>query len=127
MLTTMINIGIIAIALLHLWFFILETFLWQKPLGQKIFKIEPDFAKRSALLAANQGVYNALLSAGLCWSLINNNQIEALHLKIFFLTCVIVAGSYEAMTVSRRIFYIQALPAIITLVLIIFLILTTSS
>ncbi|MBA3660623.1 MAG: DUF1304 domain-containing protein [Gammaproteobacteria bacterium] len=111
-----LNSGIFLIALLHLWFFILEVFLWQKPLGLKIFKLDQAFAKRSAPLAANQGLYNLFLTAGLLWSLVAN-PLEGLHLKFFFLTCVLLAGIFGGFTVSVRIFIIQALPAAFILAL----------
>jgi putative membrane protein len=93
---------------------ILEMFLWQKPIGLKTFRLDADFAKNSASLAANQGLYNGFLSAGLFWSLLSIN----LSLKIFFLVCVSVAGLYAGLTVSRKIFWVQAFPAIVVLVLI---------
>ncbi len=117
MLNTLIIIGISLTAILHFWFFILETFLWQKKLGMKVFKLEREFAKKSAALAANQGIYNAFLAAGLLWSLIANNP-EALHLKVFFLGCVVVAGIFGGITVSIRILFFQTLPAALALMLV---------
>lgn len=121
MITLFVNIGILLTAILHLWFCVLEMFLWQKPLGLKIFKLDQEFAKRSAPLATNQGLYNAFLSAGLCWSLFSSDPIQALHLKIFFLSCVVLAGIYGGVTVNTRILFIQALPAGLTLILLGFL------
>jgi len=115
----LINALIILIALLHLWFLILEMFLWNKPIGMKTFHLSADFAKASANLAANQGLYNGFLSAGLMWSVLTTNAEQAIQLKIFFLCCVAIAGIYGAVSVNRRIFFIQGLPAIITLILII--------
>lgn len=110
---------IILVAVLHAWFLILEMFLWQKPLGRKIFHLNVDFAKASAVLASNQGLYNGFLCAGLLWSVLANNPETALQLKIFFLSCVAIAGIYGACTLkNRRVFFIQALPAIIALVLV---------
>lgn len=117
MVTNLIGLGVACIAILHVWFCVLEMFLWQKPLGLKLFKLEPSFARLSAPLAANQGLYNLFLSAGLIWSLLSNNAELAMQLKIFFLSCVMLAGIYGGMTVSRRILVIQAFPAIITLTL----------
>ena len=111
-----INIGVILTAILHFWFFILEAFLWQKKLGLQVFRMDPDFARKSAALAANQGLYNAFLGAGLIWSLLAGNP-EALHLKLFFLSCVVLAGIYGGISVSFRILLIQALPAGLTLIL----------
>ncbi|MDR3492774.1 MAG: DUF1304 domain-containing protein [Gammaproteobacteria bacterium] len=116
MLIIVINFMVLLIAILHFLFFILETFLWQKDLGRKIFKTDKNFVKKSAALAANQGLYNAFLSAGLIWSLMTNGS-EALHLKFFFLSCVMLAGIFGAVTVSVRILLVQAVPAIFTLVL----------
>lgn len=114
------NIGVALVALLHFWFFVLETFLWQKPTGRKVFKLDPEFAQRSAPLATNQGLYNLFLSAGLIWSLFVNDPMQALQLKIFFLSCVIIAGIYGAKTVNFRIFIVQAAPAILTLLVLLF-------
>lgn len=115
MLTTLVTVGVLIVAILHLWFCVLEMFLWQKSLGLKIFKIDADFARRSAALAANQGLYNLFLSAGLFWSLLSGDPLEAVHLQLFFLSCVALAGVYAGLTVSIRILFVQALPAIITL------------
>jgi putative membrane protein len=113
-----INTGILFIALLHIWFCMLEMFLWQKPLGLKTFKLEPDFAARSAPLAANQGLYNLFLSAGLCWGFFTRDPAQGFSLKVFFLLCVLIAGIYGSATVNRRIFWIQGVPAAIVLLLI---------
>ena len=104
------------VALLHLGFLVLEMFLWNKPIGRKIFKLSPEFAAESAPLAANQGLYNGFLAAGLLWSLAGGMQ----SVVIFFLCCVVVAGIYGALTVSRTIFFVQALPALVALALIAF-------
>lgn len=118
MIELLATIGVIFIAIIHVWFCILEMFLWTKPLGQKIFHLDPEFAKRSAVLAANQGVYNLFLSAGLLWGLLSQDAAQAFHAKDFFLTCVFVAGVYGAISLkSRKVFFIQALPAALTLVL----------
>lgn len=107
----LINTFIVIIAALHIWFLILEMFLWQKPIGRKTFRLSEDFAKASARLAANQGLYNGFLSAGLIWSVFANET----QLKIFFLSCVTAAGIYGAISVSQKIFFVQALPAMIAL------------
>lgn len=107
------NILIGLVALLHAYFLILEMFLWEKPAGRKAFHTTEEFAAQSKTLAANQGLYNGFLAAGLLWGLLAGNN----EVKIFFLSCVIIAGIFGAFTVSRRIFYIQALPALIALVL----------
>lgn len=115
-LMTITNIGISLVALLHAWFFVLEAFLWQKPIGLKTFNLDPAFAKRSAVLAKNQGLYNAFLSAGLVWSLFAAPLI-GIQLKIFFLSCVTLAGIYGGLTANYRIILIQAFPAFVTLLL----------
>ena len=101
------------VAILHLGFLTLEMFLWTKPFGRRTFNLTPEFAQASKTLAANQGLYNGFLAAGLIWSLfLGANGFEV---KIFFLVCVIVAGVFGAFTVSRRILWIQAMPAVIAL------------
>lgn len=114
---TAANIVIALIALIHVYILVLEMFLWDKPLGMKAFKLTPEFAAQSKVLAANQGLYNGFLAAGLFWSLyLSYSGTEAAHIKVFFLACVLVAGIYGAATASKRIIYIQALPAAIGLV-----------
>lgn len=105
------------VALLHAWFLTLEMFLWQKPLGLKTFQMDAHKAELTAVLAGNQGLYNGFLVAGLVWALVHPDPGVALQLQRFFLGCVIVAGAYGAATVSKRIFYIQAVPAILALIL----------
>lgn len=108
------TILILLVALLHLGFLTLEMFLWTKPFGRQTFSLKPEFAQASRTLAANQGLYNGFLAAGLIWSLfLGANGYEV---KIFFLLCVIVAGFFGAFTVSRRILWIQALPGLIALI-----------
>jgi putative membrane protein len=88
-------------------------FLWTNPFGLRTFHLTPEFAERSKNLAANQGLYNGFLAAGLIWGLLSPNGLE---IKIFFLACVIVAGVFGALTVSRRILFVQALPAVLALI-----------
>ena len=111
------DVLVVLVALLHLWFLVLEMFLWTKPLGLRPFRNTLDHAKASATLAANQGLYNGFLSAGLIWGLVSADPVLGLAVKKFFLGCVIVAGIYGAATVSSRIFFIPALPAILALAL----------
>ena len=111
------KILIAIIALLHIWFLILEMFLWEKPLGMKAFGNNAEKAKLTKVLAQNQGLYNGFLAAGLIWSLCVTVPL-AIQLANFFLVCILVAGCYGAMTASRKILYIQALPALITLVVV---------
>ena len=113
---TAIDILVAVVALLHLYFLVLEMFLWTKPFGRKTFRLTPEFAEASRSLAANQGLYNGFLAAGLIWSLLAPHPFD-FWLQIFFLTCVIVAGVYGAVTVNRRILWIQAAPAFLALVL----------
>lgn len=101
------------VAALHLYFLILEMFLWDKPFGRKTFNLTPEFATASKTLAANQGLYNGFLAAGLAWGLWLGPA--GLSVKSFFLGCVVVAGVYGAATVNMRIFFIQALPALIAM------------
>src|SRR6202043_3464303 len=111
------NLLVALVAALHGYFLILEMFLWTKPLGLKTFHQTLEKATDSAVLAANQGLYNGFLAAGLVWGLVQGAPGFALEIKTFFLLCVIVAGIYGAATVSRRILYIQAAPAAIALIL----------
>lgn len=106
------------VALLHLAFLILEMFLWTKPLGLKVFRHTPEKAETTRVLAANQGLYNGFLAAGLLWSLVHPAPDVARQIQVFFLACVAVAGIAGAVTVSRRIFFIQAVPALAGLALI---------
>ena len=108
---------VVLVAVMHLWFAILEMFLWTKPIGIKTFRKSEAFAKESAPLAMNQGLYNLFLVAGLVWSLVAAEPM-AHALKIFFLGCVVVAGIFGGLTVSMRIAYIQATPAAIGLALV---------
>ncbi|HEY4986483.1 MAG TPA: DUF1304 domain-containing protein [Bradyrhizobium sp.] len=111
------NILVALVAALHVYFLILEMFLWTRPLGLKTFGNSPEKAAQSAVLAANQGLYNGFLAAGLAWSLLQANAGFAFQIKVFFLLCVIVAGVYGAASVSRRILFVQAAPAALALIL----------
>jgi putative membrane protein len=111
------NLLVALVAALHLYFLVLEMFLWTKPLGLKTFRNSPEKAADSAVLAANQGLYNGFLAAGLVWGLVQPVPVFAFQIKAFFLLCVIVAGIYGAATVSRRILFVQALPAALALIL----------
>lgn len=105
------------VAALHMGFLILEMFLWRTPRGRGIFGTSPEFAEESAPLAANQGLYNGFLAAGLVWGLFAADPTGP-QARIFFLCCVVVAGLYGSLTVSRRILWIQALPAAAALALV---------
>ena len=114
--TLLSNIAVAIVALLHLYFLVLEMFLWNKPFGRRLFGLTPEFAQASAALAANQGLYNGFLVAGLLWGL--GLGAAGFGIKAFFLGCVVVAGVYGAFTVSRRIFWVQALPGVLALALV---------
>ncbi len=101
------------VALQHVAFLVFEMFLWTKPLGLKVFRNSLEKAEMTQALAANQGLYNGFLAAGLAWGLVAGSQA----FKVFFLACVIVAGAYGAWSVSRRILWIQAAPAALALAL----------
>jgi putative membrane protein len=105
------------VAALHIYFLVLEMFLWTKPLGLKTFRNSIEKARDSAVLAANQGLYNGFLAAGLIWGLVQGIPAFAFQIKVFFLLCVVVAGVYGAATVSRRILLVQAAPAALALIL----------
>jgi putative membrane protein len=111
------NCLVALVAALHVYFLILEMFLWTRPLGLKTFRNTPEKAADSAVLAANQGLYNGFLAAGLFWGLLQGTPAFALEIKTFFLLCVMIAGVYGAVTVSRRILLVQAMPAAIALIL----------
>ena len=110
------NILVGLVALLHMYFLVLEMFYWTKPKGLKAFGNTLENAKISEKLAANQGLYNGFLSAGLVWGLFETTPEFAQSIKIFFLGCVILAGLYGAYSVSRKILFIQAVPALIALI-----------
>jgi putative membrane protein len=111
------NAMVALVALLHVYFLILEMFLWTKPLGLKTFRNTQEKANDSAVLAANQGLYNGFLAAGLLWGLLHPTPAFAFQIKVFFLLCVIVAGAYGGYSVSRRILFVQAAPAALALVM----------
>jgi putative membrane protein len=104
------------VALLHAWFLVLEMFLWDKPAGLRAFGQTPQAAAATKVLAANQGLYNGFLAAGLVWGLALG--AEGGGVKTFFLACVLVAGVYGAATASRKILFVQALPAALGLALV---------
>jgi putative membrane protein len=106
---------VVLIALEHLWFLVLEMLLWTRPIGLKTFRNTAEGARQSAALAANQGLYNGFLAVGLLWGTLHPHPGMAWQIKVFLLACVVVAGVFGAVTVSRRIFYVQALPALVGL------------
>ena len=110
------TIAISVVIFLHTAFLILEMFLWNTPFGRKTFGLSQEYAKKSAKLAANQGLYNGFLAAGLLWGLVSTGGFDAL---VFFLSCIIIAGIYGGITVKRSIIWIQAIPAIIAMILLV--------
>jgi len=111
------NLLVAVVAALHVYFLVLEMFLWTRPLGLKTFRNSIEKANDSAVLAANQGLYNGFLAVGLVWGLFHGNTGFAFQIKTFFLLCVVVAGIYGAATVSRRVLFVQAAPAALALIL----------
>ena len=101
---------------MHLYFLVLEMFFWEKPLGLRVYGLTPEFAKASRALAANQGLYNGFIAAGLVWGLSLGGAGDSI--KIFFLGCVIVAGVFGALTANRKILWVQALPGAVALALV---------
>src|SRR5450432_4282498 len=104
------------VALVHVYILVLEMFLWTKPAGRRAFNTTEDFARASKVLAANQGLYNGFLAAGLAWGL--SLGAAGTSVKLFFLGCVIVAGVYGAATVGKKILFVQALPAALAMALV---------
>ena len=113
MITTLATVAIVLVALSHAGFLVLEMFLWDRPVGRRIFGMSAEQAKLTAPLAANQGLYNGFLAAGLVWGL----MAPSVPVLRFFLVCVIVAGIFGGITAKRSILYVQALPAIVALAL----------
>lgn len=115
--TALLTFFIALVAFLHVYFLILEMFFWTKPKGLKTFGLKKEYAEQSKVLAANQGLYNGFLAAGLIWSIVEKNVETA----IFFLICVTIAGIYGSYSTKKiRLFYIQSVPALIAILLIIF-------
>lgn len=110
------QIATLLVALLHIYFLVLEMFLWTKPYGRRVFSLTEEKAQLTKSLAANQGLYNGFLALGLLWGVAEGPP--GIQLRLFFLGCVIVAGIFGSITASRKILYVQALPAAIAVVLI---------
>lgn len=106
------------VAAIHIYIVVLEMVLWDTERGRKAFGMTPEFSKSTKVLAANQGLYNGFLAAGLFWSLLSHDAGDALERKTFFLGCVIVAGIYGGITVGRRLFFVQGVPALLALALV---------
>jgi putative membrane protein len=112
---TAANLAVALIAALHVYILVLEMFLWDKPAGRRAFGLTREFASATRVLAANQGLYNGFLAAGLIWGLALGDAGRPV--QVFFLLCVLVAGVFGALTASRRILFVQAVPAAIALAL----------
>lgn len=108
------SVLIALVAVIHIHILVLEIFLWDTKTGRKAFNLSADFARDSRVLAANQGLYNGFLAAGLFWGLWLGNS--GFQFKLFFLVCVLIAGLFGAITASRIILYVQALPALLALI-----------
>ena len=117
MIDTVATVAVLIVAALHAYFLVLEMFLWRTARGMRTFGTDQAFADRSAALAANQGLYNGFLAAGLVWGVLDGDPV-GFEVRVFFLVCVIIAGLYGAATVSRRIAFVQALPGAIALALV---------
>ena len=107
------NIAVALVALLHLYFMVLEMYFWDKSLGRRAFGLTPEFAAASKSLAANQGLYNGFLAAGLVWGLLPGDGGHAI--KLFFLGCVVIAGIFGAVTANKKILFVQALPGAVAM------------
>lgn len=112
---TIATVVVGAIALLHVYILILEMFLWTTPRGRKAFGLTPEFAQQTRSLAANQGLYNGFLAAGLIWGLLHPDFLVGIQIQLFFLVCIAVAGVYGALTAKLSILFIQTFPAILAL------------
>jgi putative membrane protein len=110
------DLALLVVALLHVAFLVLEMFLWTRPIGRRVFGLPPNVMAASAPLAANQGLYNGFLAAGLLWGLLLG--AAGFGVKVFFLACVIVAGLFGAATAKRSILWLQALPGAVALALV---------
>lgn len=104
-----------AVALIHLYIMLLEMVWWDTPRGHKAFGLEPDFARRTRVLGLNQGLYNGFLAAGLIWGLVHPDPTFAWQIKLFFLACIAMAGIVGAVTSSRKILFVQTVPAVLAI------------
>lgn len=108
------NVLILMIALLHCYILVLQMVLWTKPAGRRAFRLSPEFAQSTKVLAANQGLYNGFLAAGLFWGVMQGE--ESRGIATFFLACILIAGIFGALTANRKILFIQAMPAALALI-----------
>lgn len=118
MLSIFAGIMVALVAIEHLYILIMEMFLWTTPRVMKTFGTNPELSKTTRSMAANQGLYNGFLAAGLIWSLLHPNELFSLQLAVFFLVCVIIAALYGGLSVKRSILLMQGLPAVVALLLV---------
>ncbi len=111
------NLLVAFVALEHIGFLVLEMFLWTTPTGQRVFGLTPEFAQQSSALAANQGLYNGFLAAGLIWGLLRKQDSHAV--KVFFLCCIVIAAIFGALTAKASILFVQGMPAFVALLLVV--------
>jgi putative membrane protein len=114
--TVLANAAVALVALLHAWFLVLEMFLWKTPFGMKTFGLSREEAEKTAKLAANQGLYNGFLAAGLVWGLVAASGARSI--EVFFLSCIVIAGVFGALTAKKTILWVQAFPAAVALALV---------
>ena len=107
------------VAIEHIYILVLEMFLWTKPRSLKVFGLTAELAEKTKAMAANQGLYNGFLAAGLIWGLIHSNSAFGFQIQVFFLLCVIVAAIYGALTVKKTILFVQGLPALLALIVLV--------
>lgn len=110
---------VVLIALEHLYILVLEMFLWHKPRTQKIFSIKKQHVQATRVMAANQGLYNGFLAAGLLWGLVHSDLSFGLQIQFFFLVCIMLAGIYGGLTVKKSIIFVQSLPALIAIIVLV--------
>ena len=113
--TALATVLVALVALIHVYILVLEMFLWTTPRGRAAFGLTPEFAEQTKALAANQGLYNGFLAAGLIWGIVGPDHLR-FGFQVFFLLCVMVAGVYGAATASRKILFVQTVPATVALV-----------
>lgn len=114
--TLLATLAVLVVAMLHLGFLVLESILWTRPAGRRIFGLTPELAESTRSLAMNQGLYNGFLAAGLIWGVLEGHG--GFRIELFFLGCVIVAGVFGALTAKRSILFVQALPGGVALLLV---------
>lgn len=114
------SVAVFLLAALHVYIMALEVFFWTSPAGLRAFALKPDFAAKTKTMAANQGLYNGFLAAGLFWSLVHPSAVFAPQIALFFAGCVFTAGVYGGLTANSKIFFVQALPGALCLAAVVF-------